>query len=47
MPIPSFKAKRQRRAIMHYYVDFGEVGLGVLAGMLVVSLVVIAGFAFA
>lgn len=32
---------------MHYYVDFGEVGLGVFAGMFVVSLVVIAGFAFA
>ncbi len=31
----------------NYYVDLRETGLGVLAGLFVVSLVVIAGFAFA
>jgi hypothetical protein len=37
-----------RRAIMHrYYIDTGEMGLGVLAGVFVVSFVLFASFTLA
>jgi hypothetical protein len=37
-----------RRAIMQrYYIDTGEMGLGVLAGMFVVSFVLFASFTLA